>query len=127
MTRADQRPNGVDQDHDRIDIDCASAAIFAGAPPPPRVFLDRAELMPNRNVVLLGGDGSTGKSLLAMQLAVAVASETPWIGIDVGFGPVVYLSCEEDQNEIHNRLFEIASAEGIDLRDCANLTCAPTT
>ena len=108
-------------------LDTFSAAIFAGVPPPPRVFLDKSELLPVKNVTLLSGDGATGKSLLALQLAVAVVSESRWIGIEVGFGPVVYLCCEEDHDELHNRLADIAAAEDIDLADCANLEIAVLT
>ena len=69
---------------------------------------------------MLSGDGGTGKSLLALQLAVAITAETTWLGIGVTFGPVLFVSAEEDQTEIHNRLYEIARAQGIDLSDVAN-------
>ncbi|WP_167458457.1 AAA family ATPase [Mesorhizobium kowhaii] len=98
-----------------------SAAIYAGIAPPPRAFVDGASLIPCRNITLLSGDGSTGKSLLALQLAVAIAAETTWLGIAVACGPVVYMSAEEDRTEIHNRLYEISVADDIDLANAANL------
>ena len=80
--------------------------------------------MPARNVVLLQGDGGTGKSLLAMQLAVACATATDWIGIKVQSGPVLYFSAEEDRNETHIRLAEISAAEGVDLSEAHTLELA---
>ena len=57
---------------------------FIGKPAPDRLFLDKDHLLPLRNVVLLGGDGGTGKSLAALQLALACATALPdWIGIGV--------------------------------------------
>lgn len=92
---------------------------FIGVEPPPRVFLDSAGLIPMRNVTLLSGDGGTGKSLLALQLALAVSTVLPdWVGISIGpesNGGVVYLSAEDDMLEIHKRLAEICEAENADL------------
>lgn len=92
---------------------------FIGEEPQPRVFIDSAGLIPMRNVTLLSGDGGTGKSLLALQLALAVSTVLPdWIGIAIGEGSnggVVYLSAEDDMLEIHKRLSEICAAEGADL------------
>ncbi len=67
------------------------------------------------NVTLLSGDGGTGKSLLVMQLATAVASAKRWLGQDVRAGTVLYFSAEDDEAETHIRLSEVCAAEGIDL------------
>lgn len=81
-----------------------------------REFLDpRSELLPARNVILLGGDGGTGKSLLALQLALACTTGTDWLGLEVMQGPVVYFSAEDDQDEIDRRLDAICAAEDIHL------------
>lgn len=97
-----------------------SVLAFMGEPPP-RQFLDRAELMPMRNVTMLGGDGGTGKSLLAAQLAVACTSGTLWLGIEVLTGPVLYISAEDDSDELWNRVHEICQADGIDKASCSGL------
>ncbi|HEY9147871.1 MAG TPA: AAA family ATPase, partial [Gammaproteobacteria bacterium] len=55
------------------------AADLEGLPIPEREWLVQ-DLIPARNVTLLYGDGGTGKSLLALQLAVAVALGRPWLG-----------------------------------------------
>ena len=50
-----------------------SAASLEGKPVPAREWLVD-ELVPSKTVTLFSGDGGTGKSLLALQLAVAVAA-----------------------------------------------------
>ncbi|CAN7303150.1 AAA family ATPase [Mesorhizobium sp. LjNodule214] len=100
------------------------AATLAAHEPPARQFLDSACLLPARNVVLLSGDGGTGKSLLALQLALAVSTASKWIGIEVSSGPVLYLSAEEDQDETHARLAEICAAEGMELGEAYTLNIA---
>jgi RecA-family ATPase len=60
--------------------------------------------VPDRTVTLLYGDGGTGKSLLALQLAAATALGVKWIGLQPAHGPVLYLSAEDDLDELHRRL-----------------------
>lgn len=55
-----------------------SAASLEGKLVPPRHWLVR-DLVPSGTVTLLGGDGGTGKSLLALQLACAVATGGKWL------------------------------------------------
>ncbi len=102
-------------------LDTISVADFAEKPIPEREFLDDRHLFPARNVTLLQGDGGTGKSLLAMQLAMAVAVGGTWLGIAVKRGAVLYLSAEEDEAENHIRAAEIAAAEPLDLVDLKHL------
>lgn len=89
------------------------AGCWIGREPKPRRFLDgKSRLLPMRNVTLLGGDGGTGKSLLALQLALACCTAIPhWIGMEVMAAPVLYLSAEDDEAEIHRRVVEICEAE----------------
>jgi RecA-family ATPase len=65
--------------------------------------------IPMRNVTLLSGEGSIGKSLLLMQLSGAgVLSNKSWIGTMPLSGPVLYVSCEEDDDEIRRRMDAVA-------------------
>ena len=82
------------------------ASDFAGKPVPPREWHVQ-DMIPGRNVTLLGGDGGIGKSLLAKQLAVSTVLGIPWIGVDVKKGPVIFLTAEDDVDEVHRRLFDI--------------------
>ncbi len=98
-----------------------SAASLKGKPVPPRQWLVHG-LVPQKTVTLFSGDGGTGKSLLALQLAVAVAAQTAWIGHTANTGRVIFLSAEDDDDELHRRLDEILSAEGRDYDDLSGLT-----
>ncbi len=98
-----------------------SAASLAGKPVPPREWLCEP-LIPSPNVTLLGGDGGTGKSLLTAQLAVSAALGRRWIGNEVRQGPVLYLSAEDDRDELHRRLADIIAAEQASFEDLADLT-----
>lgn len=70
--------------------------------------------VPLRNVTLLSGEGSVGKSILAMQLGAVVALnggnqvDLDWLGQLPAGGPVLYLTCEEDRDETAHRLEAIA-------------------
>jgi RecA-family ATPase len=74
--------------------------------------------VPANNVTLLSGEGSVGKSILAMQLAAVVAInassaiDLDWLGQLPAGGPVVYLTCEEDRDETAHRLEAIAKHYG---------------
>src|SRR5690606_6587100 len=79
------------------------------------------DLIPAGQPVLLSGDGGLGKSLLALQLAVAVASGGQWLGQYTASGDVLYLSAEDEIAELHRRLVRITS----NLPDLTNLHLAP--
>jgi hypothetical protein len=87
------------------------ASSLNGKPVASREWLVHG-LVPQKTVTLFGGDGGTGKSLLALQLAVAVAAGTAWIGKPVSHGRVIFLSAEDDDDELHRRLNDILQAEG---------------
>ena len=78
-------------------------------------------IIPANQVTILGGDGGVGKSLLALQLAVATAAGRCWIGRQVREGPALYLSAEDDRDELHRRLADIATAEGLTFEHLDNL------
>lgn len=94
--------------------DLFSAAELAGRPVPARQWLV-PDMIPARTVTLLGGDGGTGKSLLALQLAVAAVAGLRWIGLPVTTGPALFLSAEDEEDELHRRLADVAEGMGIDL------------
>lgn len=98
-----------------------SAASLKGQAVKPREWLVHG-LIPQKTVTLFGGDGGTGKSLLALQLAVAVATGGGWIGRGVGEGRVIYMSAEDDDDELHRRVDDILRAERRDYDDLTGLT-----
>ncbi|WP_299837499.1 AAA family ATPase [uncultured Jannaschia sp.] len=79
-------------------------------------------LVPQKTVTLFGGDGGTGKSLLALQLAIAVASGTGWINKAVTGGRAIFLSAEDDDDELHRRTHDILAASCLSYDDLSGLT-----
>jgi len=97
------------------------ASELAGQPVKPRLWLV-PDLIPAGDITMLGGDGGTGKSLLALQLAVATATKGEWIGQSIGTpGKVMFLSAEDDLDELHRRLEAICDSEGIGMESLKRL------
>jgi RecA-family ATPase len=84
---------------------------------PPRrewFVLDR---IPANNITLFTGDGAAGKSLAFLQLAAATSLDRDWLGTLPKQGPVLYLSFEDDGDEINRRLADIARHYGVTVSD----------
>lgn len=75
------------------------------------------EWVPDKVVTLLSGDGGTGKSLLAMQLATCCALGLPFMGMELARRKVLYLAAEDDIDELHRRQRDINAGCGIDFAD----------
>ena len=63
--------------------------------------------IPQAETTLLAGDGGSGKTTLTLQLAVACAAGTEWLGMKVEPCPVLYVSAEDPTDELHFRLDQI--------------------
>jgi RecA-family ATPase len=74
-------------------------------------------LAPAGEVTLFTGPGSAGKSLLAQQLATGCAAEVPTLGLDMGQAPAIYLTCEDDGEQLHFRQAAICKALGVPMAD----------
>jgi RecA-family ATPase len=74
---------------------------------------------------MIGGDGAVGKSLLLEQLGVAVAAESEWIGTLPEPGPAVFVSAEDELDELHRRLSAIADKLGVDISSLTDLHFIP--
>lgn len=97
-----------------------SATMLDGRDVPERNWLVPG-LIPSGTVTLLTGDGGTGKSLLALQLAIACALGKSWIGRNVASGTALFLSAEDDEDELHRRLADALDAEGAGFADLDQL------
>ncbi|OJH43012.1 ATPase [Paracoccus sp. SM22M-07] len=98
-----------------------AAATLTGREVPDRQWLVRG-MIPSGTVTLLSGDGGTGKSLIALQLAAACALGRHWIGRGVAPGEAMFISAEDDEPELHRRLADVIEAEGIGFEDLDRLT-----
>jgi RecA-family ATPase len=83
-----------------------TADLFKGKPVPPREWMVE-NYIPLNAVTLLGGDGGTGKTLLGIQLCVACVAGTPWLGLPTRHSRAVFVSAEDDTDELHRRLAAI--------------------
>ena len=84
--------------------------LWQGKEPKPRRWVVR-ERIPAVNVTLLTGQGGVGKTLLMQQLAVAtvLGSNKGWIGEMPEPGPVLFITAEDDEDELHFRFHKIAA------------------
>ncbi|MFN4128574.1 MAG: AAA family ATPase [Paracoccaceae bacterium] len=97
------------------------ASSLEGRPIPSREWAVQ-DLVPSGTVTLLGGDGGTGKSLLALQLAFAVATDSRWIGHQTVGGAAMFISAEDDHDELHRRTADIVRANDKTMLDLDRLT-----
>ncbi len=88
------------------------ASAWAGRTPAQRAWVVEGWL-PAGSTTVLYGDGGTGKSLLAQQLATAVVAGSPFLGLPVRQGGALALFCEDDLDELHRRQAAINAALGV--------------
>lgn len=91
-------------------------AHWHGQPIPSRQWY-APDLIPMRQVTILNGDGGVGKSLLALQIAAAGAMSVDTLDIEPWAGRSMYIGAEDEAEEFHRRLVDIASAHNKDLTD----------
>jgi RecA-family ATPase len=86
-----------------------------GVAPPERKWVVQNRI-PARNVTLFSGEGGVGKTLLMLQLGVATVLGSDWIGQMPEPGPVMFISAEDDEDEMHYRLVKIVERYGTSFR-----------
>jgi RecA-family ATPase len=95
-------------------------ADWEGLPVPPREWCVPGYI-PHGTVTLLSGDGATGKSLLALQLAAARALAREWIGLLPEPGRTLVLSAEDDADEMQRRLEDIRKFYGARMANLSDI------
>jgi RecA-family ATPase len=94
------------------------ASRWEGVPIEPRRWIAHNRI-PVGEPGIMSGDGGTGKTKLALQLAVAVpASLRDWIGgvVDAE-GSVIVVSAEEKLKEMHRRTLDVVESRGLSFSD----------
>jgi RecA-family ATPase len=113
-----------EQAREEQQIDWKLVSDLAGETAPARRWLIN-EFVPMRNVTNYTGDGGIGKSLVALQLAVAVALGRKWLGMPVlESGPVIVYSAEDEFDETWRRLEDICREMPVEIGDLNNLHVA---
>jgi hypothetical protein len=87
-----------------------SASSFSGQPTPRRWLVEG--WIAKGEVNSMYGGGATGKSLLALQLCYSSAIGLPWLGLDTGQASSLFVSCEDDDDELHRRHVAIKNGLG---------------
>jgi RecA-family ATPase len=77
--------------------------------------------IPGKNVTLLSGEGSIGKSILSLHLATAVVLGRDWLQSLPDPGPALVACCEDDVSEIWRRLDLIFAHYGAAYTDFEDL------
>jgi RecA-family ATPase len=123
--RRDERRAKKLQEQEAPEIEWVRASDWHGKPvPEPRWLVQK--FIPYRNVTQHTGDGGVGKSLLDLQLAVAVVANRKWIGMPIEItGPVIVYSAEDELEETWRRVADICTAEDIKLSALGDLHIAP--
>lgn len=73
--------------------------------------------VPANQVGLFSGEGGTGKSIIELMKNVAHVTGKDWFGSMPETGPAIYFGAEDDENEVHIRLGEIAEHYGVTFKD----------
>jgi RecA-family ATPase len=77
--------------------------------------------IPSKNVTLLSGEGSIGKSIVALHLGVAHVLARDWLGSMPEPGPALIVACEDDPSELHRRLDRILAHYGATFADLKDM------
>ena len=91
-------------------------AEWQGTKPPEREWRWDS-FIPDFQATLLTGAGAAGKSLATQQMCTCVAMGLPFLGIPVKQAPALYITCEDDLEELHRRQEAICASLGITLED----------
>lgn len=91
---------------------------WSGREPPQRDWLIDGVVL-RRTVCLFNGPGSSGKSLLMLQLQAAAALGLPWLGREVKRVKSFGLYAEDPEDEVWRRMEDVTRHYGAELDDLA--------
>jgi RecA-family ATPase len=82
-------------------------SAWEGVPIPQRQWAVH-DRIPLRQPTLLSGEGAAGKTLLLLQQSVAHVLGRDWLGTMPEPGPAIYVGAEDEADELHRRIADIA-------------------
>lgn len=71
--------------------------------------------------MLLAGPSKAGKSFAMLEMAIAIATGSPWMGFPCARGRVLYVNLELRDNSCKHRIYDVCRAMGVDTRLKGNL------
>lgn len=89
-------------------------ATWQGTTAPTRSWKVK-DYIPDRQATLLTGKGAAGKSLLSQIKCTCIAAGLPFLGLETAQANALYITCEDDPDELHRRQDAICAALGITL------------
>lgn len=98
-------------------VEVIEPASLQDKPIPPRLWVWDGWI-PRHAMTGLYGDGGTGKSLLALQLLLCIATGRDFLGFKVMQSKVVGFFCEDDPEELHRRHAAINVELDLEFADC---------
>lgn len=101
---------------DLMRLPLVSPGQWEGKAAPKRLWL-WDDMIPVMRATLLTGEGGSGKSLFAQQLATCVALGLPFLGIPTRQQAALYVTCEDDVSELHRRQEAICNSLGVSMSD----------
>lgn len=75
------------------------------------------DYIPDRQATLLTGKGAAGKSLVSQQQATCIALGLPFLGVETVQTNALYITCEDDADELHRRQVAICANLGVDIQE----------
>lgn len=100
--RLEYGAGAVEPDEVQPSLSIISPVDWEGRPVPPRRWII-PDMIPAETVTLFSANGGDGKSLLMLQLAYARALGKKWLDVETEPGSTLYLSAEDDRDELHRR------------------------
>ena len=91
-------------------------ASWAGTDAPERAWKVK-DYIPDRQATLLTGKGAAGKSLVSQQQCTCIALGLPFLGLETVQTTAIYITCEDDADELHRRQKAICDSLGVTMED----------
>lgn len=98
----------------RLPLELISPADWENIPSVARSWVVEG-LAPSGQATLLTGAGAAGKSLVSQLMSTCIGAGVPFLGVGVVQCPALYITCEDDPDELHRRQEAICAGLGISL------------